>query len=304
MGQQASKNELVFQHAGAGNVEAIKALHREGASLEVDMLGVLYIIQQKEALTKWLNYFLPMEVRWVNAMNPISCCYIAVKLKALLELAIAIAIGTSNRKLSTDSTLVSSVDKRKFVATVHVFHEIKCTSSVKSILWRPNSISPLQTHTCIQECYRYFIHMCVALSVGAWKTYCPAQSSSALIGDALPFATIPLWKASIEEPMFHQSDPTIIISGKTATLCTRHVRVCECGLTMRHLSITPSPSFDLLITAGTQVKLSPANEGDRQQLQCFYNACRGIRQVRQSSSSHETHVPMVPGPAPAPVPSN
>lgn len=35
MGGRQSKDELLYQHVATGNIEAIKALCREGASLEV-----------------------------------------------------------------------------------------------------------------------------------------------------------------------------------------------------------------------------------------------------------------------------
>lgn len=35
MGQQQSKEELLYEQVNYGNIEGIKALHREGAGLEV-----------------------------------------------------------------------------------------------------------------------------------------------------------------------------------------------------------------------------------------------------------------------------
>ncbi|XP_059433101.1 probable E3 ubiquitin-protein ligase XBOS34 isoform X2 [Corylus avellana] len=64
--------------------------------------------------------------------------------------------------------------------------------------------------------------------------------------DAQPRSVIALWKAKIEEPKFHQTDPALSI-------------------------------FDQATKA--RYKLASAIEGDKEQLQQLYNACIGIPQV-------------------------
>ncbi|XP_008802134.4 putative E3 ubiquitin-protein ligase XBAT34 isoform X2 [Phoenix dactylifera] len=80
---------------------------------------------------------------------------------------------------------------------------------------------------------------------------------------AKPRIIISLWKAHIEEPKFNQPDPALVIMDKA----TR-----------------------------TRYKFLSANEGDKQQLQWFYNACRGIPQVINN-------IPVTPAGGPVPPPS-
>ncbi|PIA36409.1 hypothetical protein AQUCO_03400354v1 [Aquilegia coerulea] len=84
--------------------------------------------------------------------------------------------------------------------------------------------------------------------------------------DAQPRTIIALWKAKIEQPKFHQSDPTLVILDDHSK---------------------------------TRYKFASANEGDKYQLQCFYNACIGfgIPQVRPSLPV-DTSTPLVPATAP------
>ena len=44
MGQQQSKDELLYQQVSYGNAEGIKSLRREGASLEVILLLLLLLL--------------------------------------------------------------------------------------------------------------------------------------------------------------------------------------------------------------------------------------------------------------------
>ncbi|KAL9390040.1 hypothetical protein Peur_018645 [Populus x canadensis] len=66
------------------------------------------------------------------------------------------------------------------------------------------------------------------------------------IEDAQPRTLIALWKAYLEEPKFQYSNPTVLIIDNSTK---------------------------------TRIKLAPANERDKQQLQWFWDACKGIPQV-------------------------
>ncbi|CAA2980562.1 E3 ubiquitin- ligase XBAT34 isoform X2 [Olea europaea subsp. europaea] len=83
--------------------------------------------------------------------------------------------------------------------------------------------------------------------------------------DAQPRLIIPLWKANLEEPNFNLTDPAAIVSD---------------------------------IASKTRVKLAHANESDKQQLQRFCNACKGIPQVTHSTFPVNTQVPAVQATAP------
>ncbi|GMP55982.1 hypothetical protein CsSME_00020620 [Camellia sinensis var. sinensis] len=84
--------------------------------------------------------------------------------------------------------------------------------------------------------------------------------------DALPRIHIALWKSNLEEPKFNQSDPSVIISDSSTK---------------------------------TRVKLAAVNEADKQQLQWFCNACKGIPQVMHPNFPFNTQPPVVPATAPS-----
>nr|CAB3452750.1 unnamed protein product [Digitaria exilis] len=81
-----------------------------------------------------------------------------------------------------------------------------------------------------------------------------------------PRAVVKLWKSQIEEPKLNLADPSIIIFDK--------------GTKSRY-------------------KILPAYEGDKQQLQRFYNACCGMPQGFNTAPAPPANLPM-----PNPVPAN
>lgn len=83
--------------------------------------------------------------------------------------------------------------------------------------------------------------------------------------DAQPRTIIALWKANMEEPNFSQPDPTVIITDSTSR---------------------------------TRIKLAAASESDKQQLQWFCNACKGISQVVQPAFPFTTAPHVVTATAP------
>jgi ribosomal protein L44E len=78
--------------------------------------------------------------------------------------------------------------------------------------------------------------------------------------DANPRTVILLWKANLEDPKFNQHDPTVQIVVNEAISRGRRRR-------RRHRPHTLSQ---------TRIKFAAANEGDKQQLQLFCDACKGI----------------------------
>ncbi|GFS31099.1 hypothetical protein Acr_00g0015600 [Actinidia rufa] len=84
--------------------------------------------------------------------------------------------------------------------------------------------------------------------------------------DAQPRTHIALWKANLEEPKFNQPDPAVII-------------------------------YD--ISNKSRIKFAPASETDKQLLQQFCNACKGIPQVMHPNFPFNRPVPVVPATAPS-----
>ncbi|EOX94438.1 XB3 in, putative isoform 2 [Theobroma cacao] len=172
MGDQQSKDELLYQAASAGNVDAIKALCREGAAIEwIDRDGKTPLI--------------------VACMNP----ELIHVVKTLIEMG----------------------------ANVNAY--------------RPGWV--------------------VIIPCGSGNPMKPPRFELAIystLQDAQPHIVIALWKAKIEEPKFHQSDPSLAIVDQTKT----------------------------------RYKLASGNEGDKQQLQWLYGACKGIPQVIPSATDLDT----------------
>ncbi|XP_061995568.1 putative E3 ubiquitin-protein ligase XBAT35 [Rosa rugosa] len=73
--------------------------------------------------------------------------------------------------------------------------------------------------------------------------------------DAQPHTVIGLWKVNLEEPKSHLSDPSVIIHD---------------------------------ISTKARIRLASANENDKQQLQWFSNACKGIPQWERRGNSQYT----------------
>lgn len=82
--------------------------------------------------------------------------------------------------------------------------------------------------------------------------------------DAQPRTTVALWRANMEAPKFNQPDPSVIIIDNSTK---------------------------------TRIKFA-ANPGDKQQLQMFGNACKGIPQVMHPNFPFNTSTPIVPPTAP------
>ncbi|KAJ6853887.1 putative RING zinc finger and ankyrin repeat containing protein [Iris pallida] len=129
---------------------------------------------------------------------------------------------------------------------------------------------------------------------------------------AQPRVVIALWKAHIEDPKFNQPDPALVIVDKA----TRKNHL-SCGLRCRagssHLRKThvhhlledqrphthcsrrrfrglESTSISAMLNVSrqeTRYKFLSAYEGDKQQIQWFYNACRGIFQ-------QNSYIPVAP----------
>ncbi|KAL9271660.1 putative E3 ubiquitin-protein ligase XBAT35 [Drosera capensis] len=106
----------------------------------------------------------------------------------------------------------------------------------------------------------------------------------ATLQDAKPRTTIALWKAHMDETAVGHQDPSVTISEIT-TMSPRRRRRRGQPRVIRQIG----------------VKLLPASEGDKQQLQQFCSACKGIPQVAHSTFPFNAHTPDASAPAPAPL---
>ncbi|KAE7997835.1 hypothetical protein FH972_002436 [Carpinus fangiana] len=248
---QRSRAELLYQMVYTGNVEAIKALCREGASLEwIDREGRTPLI--------------------VACLNP----ELVDVAKTLIELGANI---NAYRPGSQAGTPLHHAAKRGLEQSVMLLlsnganalvrnDDCQTPLDVARTKGHANVVRLIENHVCyfsgwLREYYGPgFLGALVPqlLSRKIWVVVIPFGSSNSTmplkmelviyptLQDAQPRSVIALWKAKIEEPKFQQTDPALSIIDQA----TR-----------------------------TRYKLASSIEGDKEQLQRLYNACIGIPQV-------------------------
>lgn len=257
---QRPRAELLYEMVCNGNVEAIKALCREGASLEwIDREGRTPLI--------------------VACMNP----FLVGVAKTLIELGANVnayspghQAGTplhhaAKRGLETSVWLLLSHGANALVRN----DDCQTPLDVARREGHVNIVRIIENHVCYfsgwsREFYGPgFLEALVPqlLSRKIWVVVLPFGSRDSTqpfkmeliiystLQDAQPRSVIALWKAKIEEPKFQQTDPALIILDPAAR--TRH-------------------------------KLVSGIEGDKQQLQRLYNACMGIPQVMPTQVLYNT----------------
>ncbi|KAK7344046.1 hypothetical protein VNO77_13269 [Canavalia gladiata] len=251
MGQGQSKDELLYQQVSYANTEGIKALHREGAGLEW---------KDKEAKTPLI----------VACLNP-QLYNVA---KTLVELG---ANVNAYRPGRNGGTPLHHAAKRGLENTVmlllsHGANPLMlnddCLTALEVARAKGNSnvVRAIEAHLCLFSGWLREFHgpgflevvapqlvskkvWVVVLPVGSRNLTKPYKLELAIyssLQDARPRTVIALWKANLQEPKLHQSDPSVAI--------------------VEH-------------TSKTRIRLGPASENDKQQLTWFSNACKGIPQA-------------------------
>uniref|UniRef100_A0A5B6ZC42 Putative E3 ubiquitin-protein ligase XBAT35 isoform X2 n=1 Tax=Davidia involucrata TaxID=16924 RepID=A0A5B6ZC42_DAVIN len=274
MGQQQSKDELLYQQVNYGNTEGIKALCREGAGLEwIDREGKTPLI--------------------VACMNP-ELYNVA---KTLIELGANVNVYRPGRHAGTP---LHHAAKRGLEQTVKLLLSHRANAllmnddcqtplDVARAKGYSNAVRSIEGHICLfsgwlREFYGPgFLEVFAPqlLSRKVWVVVLPCGSRNLkkpfklelaiypTSQDAQPRTIIALWKANLEELKFNQPDAGVIISDNSTK---------------------------------TRIKLAPENETEKQLLQQFCNACKGIPQVMHSTFPFNTQAPFVPATAPPTAP--
>ncbi|KAG7989594.1 hypothetical protein I3843_03G247900 [Carya illinoinensis] len=251
MSQQRPRAELLYELVSTGNVEAIKALCREGASLEwIDREGKTPLI--------------------VACMNP-ELIHVA---KTLIELG---ANVNAYRPGAHAGTPLHHAAKKGLEQSVKLLlshganalvrnDDCQTPLDVARVKGHTNVVRAIENHVChfsgwLREFYGPSFLEALApklLSRTIWVVVIPFGSSNSTmplkmelmiyptLQDVQPRSVIALWKARIEEPVFHQKDPALTIVDQFSK---------------------------------TRYKLASAIEGDKQQLRQLHNVCVGISQV-------------------------
>lgn len=293
MGLQQSKDELVYQQVSYGNAEGIKALCREGAGLEwIDREGKTPLI--------------------VASMNP-ERHNVA---KTLIELG---ANVNAYRPGRNGGTPLHHAAKRGLETTVKLLishganalimnDDCQTPLDVARVKGHINVVRAIESHICLfsgwlREFYGPgFLEVLapqlvsrkvwvVVLPSGARKPTKPFKLELVIyssLQDAKPRTVIALWKANLEEPKLHLSDPSVIILDTSTTSRGRRRR--------RSLYTSQDVRCRSRTHRQTRIKLAAANESDKQQLQRFCNACKGISQGMHPAFLHNNQTPVATAP--------
>ncbi|XP_010527401.1 PREDICTED: putative E3 ubiquitin-protein ligase XBAT35 [Tarenaya hassleriana] len=250
MGQQQSKDELLYQQVSYGNAAGIKALRRDGAGLE------------------WIDR---------EGKTPLILACMSAELydvtKTLIELGANVNAYRSGRHAGTP---LHHAAKRGLENTVKLLlshsanplvlnDNCQTPLEVARVKGYSNVVRAIESHICLYSGWmREFygpgfleVFAPQLLSRRVWVVILPTGSRNptkpfklelsvyASLQDAQPRTRMELWKANLEEPKPNQSDSSVIIIDNSTKL---------------------------------RLKLAPANEGDREQLHRFCDACKGIPQ--------------------------
>lgn len=251
MGQQQSKDELLYQQVSYGNTEGIKSLCREGAGLEwIDREGKtpLILASLNPELYNVAKILIELGAN-VNAYRPGRSggtpLHHAAKRGLVNTVKLLLSHGANALVLNDDCQTPLEVARAKgYNNVVRTIENHICLFSG----WMREFYGPGFLEVLVPQFVSRKVWV-VILPTGSRNPTKPFKLELAIYSssqDAQPRIAIALWKANLEEPKFHHSDPSVII----AELHTK-----------------------------TRIKLAPANEGDKQQLQWFCNACKGIPQA-------------------------
>ncbi|KAF5482410.1 hypothetical protein F2P56_002984 [Juglans regia] len=249
--QQRPRAELLYDLVSIGNVVAIKALWREGTSLEwIDREGrtPLILACMNPELIHVAKTLIELGAH-VNAYRP------GAHAGTPLHHAVKEGLGQSVKLLLSHgaNTLVRNDD---FQTPLDVARVKGCANVVRA----------LEKHVCyfsgwFREFYGPSFLEALApklLSGTIWVVvipFGPSDSTRPLkmeliiyrtLQDVRPRSVIALWKVKIEKPDFHQKEPALTIVDQFTK---------------------------------TRYKLTSTIEGDKQQLQRLHNACLGIPQI-------------------------
>nr|XP_023879141.1 putative E3 ubiquitin-protein ligase XBAT34 isoform X3 [Quercus suber] len=249
MGQQQSKDELLYQQVSYDNADGIKSLRREGASLEwVDREGKtpLIVACMKPELYNVAKTLIELGAN-VNAYRPGRHAGTALHhaAKRGLENTVKLLLSHGANALLMNDDCYTALDVARVKGHSSVVRAIESHICLFSG-WLREFYGPgfLEILAPVLVTRKVWV---VVLPCGARNPTKPFKLELAIypsLQDAQPRTVIALWKTNLEEPKLHQSDPSVIIQD----------------------------------TSTTRIKLAPANESDKQQLQRFCDACKGISQ--------------------------
>eukprot|EP00262_Sarcandra_glabra_P002942 TRINITY_DN1335_c0_g1_i1.p1 TRINITY_DN1335_c0_g1~~TRINITY_DN1335_c0_g1_i1.p1 ORF type:complete len:498 (+),score=80.51 TRINITY_DN1335_c0_g1_i1:171-1664(+) len=276
MGQNQSRNELLYQQVEYGNIEGIKALRREGAGLEwIDREGKtpLIVACLKPDHLHVAKTLIELGAN-VNAYRPGSHggtpLHHAAKrgLDQVLSLLLSYEANPliMNDDCQTPLDLARSKGHWKVVRAIE--NHICVFSGWLRELYGPGFLEALAPQWVSRKIWA------VIIPCGSRNLTKPLKFELAIysgLQDAQPRTVIPLGKVKIEEPKFNMPDPTVVIFDKVSR---------------------------------TKFKFLSANEGDKHQLQWFFDACRGMPQGMRPPLQPNDPTTAIPATAPIATPED
>ncbi|KAH9682009.1 putative E3 ubiquitin-protein ligase XBAT35 [Citrus sinensis] len=267
MGLQQSKEELLYQQVNYGNVEGIKALCRDGAGLEwIDKEGKTPLIAacMNPGLYDVAKTLIELGAK-VDAYRPGrhggTPLHHAAKRGLERTVKLLLSYGANALVLNDDCQTPLEVARAKgFTNVVRAIENHICIfSGWLRELYGPGFLELLAPQLLSRKVW------VAVLPTGSRNPTKPFKLELAIypsLLDARPRMVIGLWKANLEEPKFQHSDLSVtIVDNSTIPRGRRRRRRCRTQIIRQ-----------------TRIKLAAANESDKQQLQAFCNACKGIPQ--------------------------
>ncbi|KAJ6725872.1 UBIQUITIN-PROTEIN LIGASE XBAT35 putative-RELATED [Salix purpurea] len=289
MGQQQSKDELLYQQVNYGNIGGIKTLCSQGAGLEwIDKEGKTPLIlaclnsqlfdvaQTLIELGANVDAYRPGR----NAGTPL---HHAAKRGLENTVKLLLSRGANALVMNDDCQTALEVARAKGHSNVvrAIESHISLFSGWMREFYGPGFLEILAPRLVSRNVW------VVVLPTGSRnprKAYKLELAIYSNLQDAQPRTIVALWKANLEEMKFHLSDPSVMIVDNSTISRGRRQRRARC----RSLNVRQ-----------TQIKLAPANESDKQQLQWFCDACKGIPQVvHPPAFLHNSQAPAVHATAP------
>ncbi|KAK8684657.1 hypothetical protein V6N13_040673 [Hibiscus sabdariffa] len=270
MGQQQSKDELLYNQVHYGNIEGIRSLFHEGASLEwTDKEGrtPLMLACLNPSLFNVPQTLIELGAN-VHAYRPGrhggTPLHHAAKRGILSTVKLLLSHGVNPLVMNDDCQTPLDVARVKGnVKVVRAIEEHICLfSGWMREFHGPGFIEMLVPHLVSRKAW------VVVLPTGSRNHTMPLKLGMAIyssLQDAQPRTVIPLWKANLEEPKPNQPDPCATI-------------VCN--------------------STKTRIKLAPGKENDMQQLQWFCEACKGITQAWIPAFLRSSQPPAAPATSP------
>ncbi|WCJ38312.1 hypothetical protein M5689_019382 [Euphorbia peplus] len=259
--KEQSNDELLYQLVNTGNVEAIKNLCRQVVNLEwIDKDGKtpLIVASMDHGLFNVARTLIEMGAN-VNAYRP--GCHAGTPLhhaaKRGLEQNVLLLLSSGANPLVRNDNGHTALDVARVKGHTSVVRAIENHIGYfcgwMRELHGPSFLEALAPQllsrkiwVVVTPCHPGNLTKPVKLELAIYPT----------LEDSQPRTLIALWKAKIEEPKFHRSDPGFTITDNSTK---------------------------------NRYKFAPYHEGDKEQLRKFHDACRGINQVAATPANHDTH---------------